>query len=41
VLRANIPAGVATGKIVRLSSCGLPARNGFPAGDVMLHLMVQ
>ena len=41
VLEVNIPAGIANEKTIRLKGKGRPGRNGGPAGDILLKVIVH
>ena len=41
VLEVNIPAGIANEKTIRLKGKGQPGRNGGPAGDILLKVIVH
>jgi len=40
-INVKVPAGVATGKRLRIPGKGEPGRNGGPAGDLYIHIRVQ
>ena len=40
-LQVHIPAGIDTGKSIRLKGKGMPGRNGGEAGDLLLQVMVH
>lgn len=40
-LRVKIPAGIESGKSIRLAGKGMPAKGGRPAGDLLLKVTVE
>ena len=40
-LRVKIPAGIESGKSIRLAGKGMPAKGGRPAGDLLLRVTVE